>query len=46
MALMTGLHDHFNRGRLSIKAFFQPIKGNKNAFKMENIKKWAGKKPR
>jgi len=22
---LAGLHDHFNRGRLSIEAFFQPF---------------------
>jgi len=25
---LAGLYDHFNRDRLSIEAFFQPIKGN------------------
>jgi len=25
---LASLHDYFNRARLSIEAFFQPIKGN------------------
>jgi len=39
---LAGLHDHFNQGRLSIKAFFQLIKGNLKAFKMKRL---VGKKP-
>jgi len=27
-AFLDGLHDHFNRDRLSNEAFFQPIKDN------------------
>jgi len=36
--------DHFNRGRLSIEAFFQPIKGNQKALKMEKRKTIGWKK--
>jgi len=38
---IAGLHDHFNRGQLFIKAIFQLIKGNKKTFKME--KDWLEK---
>jgi len=34
-AQLAGLHDHFNRGRLSIEAFFQPI-----FFHFENFLLW------
>jgi len=38
-AYIAGLHDHFNRGRLSIEAFFNQSKVIKKAFKMEKKKK-------
>jgi len=39
---LASLHDHFNQGQLSSEAFFQLIKGNLKAFKMEE-KRLAGK---
>jgi len=42
--MIAGLHDHFNRGRLSIEVFFLAIKGNLKAFKLETRKKIGWKK--
>jgi len=46
--LLAGLQDHFNRGLLSIEAFFQSIKSNYciKLLKWKKEKDWLEKKPR
>jgi len=46
LSYIAGLHDHFNRGRLSIEAFFSQSKGIKKLSKWKKEKGLAEKKPR